>query len=187
MHVRNVHTESVHTQGKRLACAREILAGAEMKMGVESAQIRTLDKEKGICRGSVYHVNESMGILLHTLGGVMSADMWVGVVALPEVGWRAAESYGVDLERIVVLPEPAGGMDDVVLSALMPVMDIVVCGHVCVTSSQRQRLAASARQHRTLLLTWQSWSGVSRPLNIHHFHGDIYGGESADTIMRKAQ
>lgn len=186
MYARNVRTGSVHTQGKRLVCAREILAGAETKMGVKSAQIRTLDEENGIYRGSVYHVNKAMGKLLHTLGTLMSADIWVGVVALPEVGWRAAESYGVDLERVIVVPELVTGMEDAVLSALIPAMDVIVCGHMYVTRSQSHRLAASARRHRTVLLTWRSWSGVSRPLSVRRSDEYMFGLESPGS-MRKAQ
>lgn len=152
-------------QDRCLVCAREILAGAEMKMGVESACIRSIESERTFWSGSVYHVGASMGNLLCALGNVMTVETRIGVFGLPEVGWGTAQSYGVDVERMFVILD-LYGLEDLVFSAVIPAVDVMVCGRIAVSAVQNRRIAAVTRRYWTVVLSGYSWSGISHSCDM---------------------
>ena len=73
----------------------------------------------GLRPGSVYTLAPgaaSVSLLLALLAPPSQAGSWCGVVGMPHLGAEAAERLGVDLSRLVVIPDPgsrwlAGGGD----------------------------------------------------------------------------
>lgn len=87
---------------------------------------------------------------------------WVGVVGRPELGLVAAAEAGVRLERLALVPD-AGGDLLTVVSALIDGLDIVVVGgleQACLRPTDRERLAARARQRGAVVLALGPWPGA---------------------------
>lgn len=153
----------MNQQNKRLAYAREILSGAEQRMGLlSSGVIREL--EKGELRGGeVYCSQGSIGQMIRALCSVLSEGQWCVAIALPQLGWGAAVELGVPVERTIAIPDVQGKAEQV-LHYLIPYMDVLCVGAVPLSRAQQQKVAARVRHYRTVLLTVDPWPGISKSL-----------------------
>ncbi|MET0990168.1 MAG: hypothetical protein ABWY54_05940 [Glaciihabitans sp.] len=128
----------------------------------------------GLRQGSTYSVAQSSTLLMALLAGPSAAGSWCGVVGVPEFGVEAAASYGVDVDRLVLVPHP-GDQWLAVTAAVADVMSVVVTRPPRRASdTSLARLAARLRQRGSTLLvvgTWpqseamlslseSSWSGI---------------------------
>jgi hypothetical protein len=95
----------------------------------------------GLKQGVMYSVENSATLLLAMLAGPSAAGSWCGVVGVPEFGVEAAASFGIDLERLVLVPQP-GDQWLAVTAAIADVMTVVV------TKPPRVASARTARGHR---------------------------------------
>jgi hypothetical protein len=106
----------------------------------------------GLKQGVMYSLQNSAMLLLALLAGPSAAGSWCGVVGVPEFGIEAAASFGIDLDRLVLVPHP-GDQWLAVTAAVADVMTIVV------TKPPRQasdaslsRLSARLRQRGSTLI-----------------------------------
>lgn len=111
----------------------------------------------GLRQGAIYSLETSGGghgatLLLALLAGPSAAGSWCGVVGVPEFGIEAAASFGIDLERLVLVPHP-GDQWLAVTAAVADVLSVVV------TRPPRQlsdanisRLSARLRQRGSTLI-----------------------------------
>lgn len=131
----------------------------------------------GLKQGVMYSVENSATLLLAMLAGPSAAGSWCGVVGVPEFGVEAAASFGIDLERLVLVPQP-GDQWLAVTAAIADVMTVVVTKPPRVASEGNlARLAARLRQRGSTLivvgshsawpqseamlsLSQSSWSGI---------------------------
>ncbi|HMH59074.1 MAG TPA: hypothetical protein VK537_07825 [Galbitalea sp.] len=131
----------------------------------------------GLKQGVMYSVENSATLLLALLAGPSAAGSWCGVVGVPEFGVEAAASFGIDLERLVLVPQP-GDQWLAVTAAIADVMTVVVTKPPRVASEGNlARLAARLRQRGSTLivvgshsawpqseamlsLSQSSWSGI---------------------------
>ncbi len=60
----------------------------------------------GCAPGSAYSIASSASLLSALLAAPSQAGSWCGVVGVPQFGAEAAERLGVDLSRLVLIPEP---------------------------------------------------------------------------------
>ncbi|MBN9168347.1 MAG: hypothetical protein J0J11_00210, partial [Microbacterium sp.] len=60
----------------------------------------------GLRPGAAYSVGPSVSLLLALLARPSQDGSWCGVVGMPELGVEAAEHLGVDLARLVLIPDP---------------------------------------------------------------------------------
>ncbi len=60
----------------------------------------------GLRSGSAYAIARSMSLLLALMARPSQDGAWCGVVGMPELGAEAAEKYGLDLDRLVFIPDP---------------------------------------------------------------------------------
>ena len=143
----------------------------------------------GLKQGGVYSVDNSATLLLAMLAGPSAAGSWCGVVGVPEFGVEAAASFGIDLDRLVLVPRP-GDQWLAVTAAIADVMTVVVTKPPRVASEGNlARLAARLRQRGSTLivvgshsawpqseamlsLSQSSWSGI----------GDGYGHLTARQV-----
>ena len=143
----------------------------------------------GLKQGAMYSVDNSATLLLALLAGPSAAGSWCGVVGVPEFGVEAAASFGIDLDRLVLVPQP-GDQWLAVTAAIADVMTVVVTKPPRVASeSNLARLAARLRQRGSTLivvgshsawpqseamlsLSQSSWSGI----------GDGYGHLTARQV-----
>jgi len=120
----------------------------------------------GLKQGATYSVERSVTLLMALLAGPSAAGSWCGVVGVPEFGVEAAASFGIDLERLVLVPEP-GDQWLAVTAAVADVMGIVVTRPPKRASdTSLARLAARLRQRGSTLLVLGSWPQSEAMLSL---------------------
>src|ERR1700712_2864889 len=60
----------------------------------------------GLKQGAAYSVERSSALIMALLAGPSAAGSWCAVVGIPEFGVEAAQGFGIDLERLVLVPRP---------------------------------------------------------------------------------
>jgi len=127
----------------------------------------------GLKQGAAYSVERSAMLLMALLAGPSAAGAWCGVVGVPEFGVEAAQRFGIDLDRLVLVPHPG---DDwlTVTAAIADVMGVVVTRPPKrATDSSIARLSARLRQRGATLLVLGSWpqSEAMLSLSQSEWHG----------------
>ena len=102
---------------------------------------------------------------VYTLSGAASVGMgllvdgWGGVVGMPEVGVEAARDWGVELSRMVLVPDPGSWLETV--AALIEGLDVVLAAAPApVAPAAAQRLVARLRDRGTTLVVQGDWPGA---------------------------
>jgi hypothetical protein len=137
----------------------------------------------GLKQGAMYSIGSSASVensatlLLALLAGPSAAGSWCGIVGVPEFGIEAAASFGIDLNRLVLVPQP-GDQWLAVTAAIADVLTVVVAKPPRQASEGNlARLAARLRQRGSTLivvgshnawpqseamlsLSQSSWSGI---------------------------
>jgi hypothetical protein len=113
----------------------------------------------GVLRsGVVYTVENSTTLLMAVLSGATGAGEWAAVVGLPDFGAEAAAGFGLDLERLVLVPTP-GEQWLAVTAALVDVLPfVVVRPGRAVGAAEASRLSARLRQAGSTLIVAGPWS-----------------------------
>lgn len=112
---------------------------------------------QGLPRGAVCCVQGSTTLLLALAAHVSAQDGWVAFVGMADLNFVAALDLGMDLSRVVVIPEPGGQVPEI-MATLIDGMDLVVTAQrVGLTAGQQSRLSARARERGTTLLVAGSW------------------------------
>lgn len=127
----------------------------------------------GLKQGAVYSVERSTMLLMALLAAPSAAGSWCAVVGVPEFGVEAAQHFGIDLERLVLVPHPG---DDwlTVTAAIADVMGVVVTRPPKkATDSSIARLSARLRQRGATLLVLGSWPQTEAMLSLSdsRWHG----------------
>ncbi len=120
----------------------------------------------GLKQGAAYSVERSATLLMALLAGPSAAGSWCGVVGVPEFGVEAAESYGIDLGRLVLVPHP-GDQWLAVTAAIADVLTVVVTRpprHA--SDGSVARLAARLRQRGSTLIVLGAWPQTEAMLSI---------------------
>jgi hypothetical protein len=148
----------------------------------------------GLKQGATYSVENSATLVMALLAGPSAAGSWCGVVGVPEFGVEAASSFGIDLERLVLVPNP-GDQWLAVTAAIADVMGVVVTRPPRRASDGNlARLAARLRQRGSTLIvlgTWpqseamlslseSSWSGIGEG------HGHLSARQVTVTVSTRA-
>ncbi|MEP6482097.1 MAG: hypothetical protein ABJA94_08840 [Rhodoglobus sp.] len=127
----------------------------------------------GLKQGAVYSVERSAMLLMALLAAPSAAGAWCAVVGVPEFGVEAAQRFGIDLDRLVLVPHPG---DDwlAVTAAIADVMGVVVTRPPKrATDSSIARLSARLRQRGATLLVLGTWPGSEAMLSLSgsEWHG----------------
>ncbi|WP_324536045.1 hypothetical protein [Actinotalea sp.] len=126
-----------------------------------SGRLAGLLPSRGLDRGTTVVVAGSTSLVLGLLAEVSRAGGWVAVVGMPGLGVLAAAQLGLDLDRVVLVPD-AGPDGPLVLAALLDGVDAVVVGpRVALTDADRRRLSARARERSAVLLPTTPWPGAA--------------------------
>ncbi len=145
-------------------------------------------------QGAAYSVERSATLLMALLAGPSAAGSWCGVVGVPEFGIEAAAGYGIDLERLVLVPHP-GDQWIAVTAAIADVMTVVVTRPPRRASEGTvSRLAARLRQRGSTLIVLGTWPQTEAMLSITHSswsgigagHGRLAAREVTVTVSTRA-
>jgi len=119
--------------------------------------IADLLPERGLRVGGTYAVPESTSLLLALLAEPSQAGKWCAIIGIPWFGAEAAAGFGIDLERVVLVPEP-GDRWLAVAAAVSEVVPLVVLrpgGRV--RDADAARLSARLRDRGGVLLVQGMW------------------------------
>jgi hypothetical protein len=126
--------------------------------------------------GAAYSVEHSTALVMALMAGPSADGVWCGVVGMPDFGVEAASRFGIDLERLALVPHP-GEEWLTVTAAMADVVGVVVTRMPArVPDSVVARLQSRIRQREatlivlgdwpqseaTLRITESSWSGIGR-------------------------
>ena len=116
--------------------------------------------------GSAYSVRGSAALVMALMAGPSAEGAWCGVVGLPSFGAEAARGLGVDLERLVLVPEPGHDWLNVVAALVDALTVVVVRPPGEVTPGEASRLAARLRTRGAMLIAYGSWPGSEARLEV---------------------
>ncbi len=140
----------------------------------------------GLQQGAAYSVDRSAMLLMTLLAAPSAAGSWCGIVGVPEFGVEAAQRFGIDLDRLVLVPHP-GDQWLAVTAAIADVMAVVVTRPPTrATDSSVARLSARLRQRGTTMLVLGSWPQTEAMLSLSksvwHGIGDGHGHLTAREV-----
>lgn len=175
---------------ERAALARAVLARAEERTGARGQPRARVDGRHsrglpvhpeldhllphGLERGTTLGVLGSTSLLLSLLAQASATGSWVAVAGLPHVGVLAAYELGMDLSRVVLVPD-LGADGPRVLAALLDGVDVVVVGDVALADADRRRLSARAKERSAVLVATAPWPGAGVVLTAERSRWDGVG------------
>jgi hypothetical protein len=126
-------------------------------------------------RGSAYTVDNSTSLIMAILGAATRDGSWSAVVGLADFGAEAAIGFGLDLERLVLVPDP-GEHWLAVTAALVDVLPLVVVRpERTVGDADVTRLGARLRQTGCTLLVAGAWPQSEAALRVTDTRWDGLG------------
>lgn len=120
----------------------------------------------GLRPGSAYSLAPFMSLLLALLARPTQEGTWCGVIGMPELGAEAAERLGVDLDRLVLVPDPGPRWLVVAatLAEVLPVVAVRPPGRVM--DAEAARLGARLRDRGAVLLVQGHWPQTEATLRV---------------------
>lgn len=120
----------------------------------------------GLRPGAAYSLSRSASLLLGLLAQPSQAGSWCGVVGMPRLGAEAAERLGVDLSRLVLIPEPGPRWLAVTatVAEVLPVVAVRPAGRA--PDGEISRLAARLRDRGAVLLVQGTWPQAEAVLEL---------------------
>jgi hypothetical protein len=120
----------------------------------------------GLRQGAAYSVTGSTTLAMALLAGPSAQGAWCGVLGMPDFGTEAASRLGIDLERLVLVPAPAGQWLTIA-AAMTDVLDVVVAPPPPpVSPAETSRLGARLRQRGSTLIVLGEWPGADASLTV---------------------
>lgn len=155
--------------------------------------LATLLPGGGLRPGAAYSLPRSTSLLLALLAQPSQSGSWCGVVGMPRLGAEAAEALGVDLSRLVLIPEPGARWLAVAatVAEVLPVVAVRPAGRVA--DGEVSRLAARLRDRGAVLLVQGPWPQAEAVLEIDEpawtgvgrGHGYLSGREATLTASSR--
>ncbi|MHA7191392.1 hypothetical protein ACX80N_14000 [Arthrobacter sp. MDT2-16] len=120
----------------------------------------------GLQSGGSYAVRNSTFLAMAMLAGPSATGAWCSVVGMPDFSVEAAQAFGINLERLVLVPDP-GAQWLPVTAALVDVVSIVLTrspDHL--TPTEEARLKARLRQRGAALITLGAWKPSDSTIGV---------------------
>lgn len=120
----------------------------------------------------------SWGVAMALLASGLGAEGWVAVVGLPTFNLVAAASYGVRLDRVILVDEPGPGRWATVIATLLEAVDVVVVASPSpVGARDARRLTGRAREQESVLFhldgakSWPTAANMSLATTVREWQG----------------
>lgn len=120
----------------------------------------------GLRPGAAYSLPRSTSLLLALLAQASQTGSWCGVVGMPRLGAEAAEAMGVDLSRLVLIPDPGQRWLAVAatIADVLPVVAVRPTGRA--PDGEVARLAGRLRDRGAVLLVQGPWPQAEAVLEL---------------------
>jgi hypothetical protein len=133
----------------------------------------------GLPKGSVAAVDRHGALLLALIAEASRGGAWCGAAGIPEFGVAAAAGMGVNVDRLLLVPEPGPRWLEVT-AALLDGMDIVIVRPPArVGAGERRRVEAAVKRTGAVLVVAGNWDGAPVRLSAGRQEwegiGDGYG------------
>jgi hypothetical protein len=128
--------------------------------------LRELLPRGGLARGSVVAAAEFGLLCLALMAGASADGAWCGIAGIPQAGMLAATGLGLDPERTLLVPDPGPAWPQVVASLLDGCELVLVCPPARASAQARQRLEATLRRGRGVLVVAGDWPGAQVRLRV---------------------
>lgn len=154
----------------------------------------------GLKPGSAYALASSSSLLLALMARASHDGAWCAVVGMPDLGAEAAEKYGLDLDRLVFVPDP-GPRWLAVAATIADVLPVVAVRPPTLRQAQGpraggaevSRLAARLRERGTVLLVQGPWPQAEAVIDVADprwsglgaGHGYLAGRELTVTVASR--
>jgi hypothetical protein len=120
----------------------------------------------GLQSGGSYTVRNSTTLAMALLAGPSATGAWCSVIGLPDFSVEAAQGFGIDLERLILVPDP-GTRWLTVTAALVDVVSVILTRapeHLAPT--EWARLRARLRRRGAALITLGTWKQSDSTLGV---------------------
>lgn len=120
----------------------------------------------GLRPGSSYSLGRSMSLLFALLAQPSQDGAWCAVVGMPGLGAEAAQAVGVDLSRLVLIPDPGERWLAVTATVAEVLPVVAVRPPARAKDSDVARLAARMREREAVLLVQGPWPQTEAMIDI---------------------
>lgn len=112
----------------------------------------------GLRAGTVHAFAGGTTLGIALMAGASMNGSWCAAVGFPDLGLESAADWGVDLERLVLVPRPGAREWLNTVSTLIEAVDVVLaCPPPPMTAGPRARLHARLRHRGATLLVQGEW------------------------------
>ncbi|MDO9590672.1 MAG: hypothetical protein Q7J04_05965 [Microcella sp.] len=111
----------------------------------------------GLREGATYALSPSSALVMALLAGPSQAGSWCGVVGMPEFGVEAAESVGIDLDRLVLVPHPGDAWLTVTAAIADALGIVVVRPGRAASDGAIAKLSGRLRERGSTMLVLGAW------------------------------
>lgn len=140
----------------------------------------------GVRAGASYAVEGSTALVMALLAGPSAAGAWSGVVGMPAFGAEAAAGFGVDLDRLVLVPEPGREWLGLVATLVDALTVVVADPPSAVSAAEASRLEARIRRRGAVLITvGRSWPRCEARLRVSENSWDGLGSGHGHLAARR--
>lgn len=142
--------------------------------------------EDGLRRGHVVAVEHSRLLCVTLAAGASAAGAWCAVVGMPELGVLAAADVGVDVDRLLLVPDPGPVWPHVVAALLEGCEMVLLCPPARPSAQVRRRLAAHARRSGGVIVVAGLWEGAHLRLSVSRPEWEGIGAGHGRVRSRRA-
>lgn len=121
---------------------------------------------RGLRPGAVYSVRASAAIVMALMAKPSQSGLWCAAVGMPRLGVEAAQASGVELSRMVLIPDP-GARWMAVTATVADVLSVVAVrpgGRV--VDAEASRLSARLRDRGAVLIVQGEWAHAEAMIEV---------------------
>ncbi|ALJ19670.1 hypothetical protein AOA12_07010 [Microbacterium sp. No. 7] len=161
------NTAAAH-EVQRLRAQLERVQGRRLDAPVQPAHpvLSELLPGRGLRPGAAYAVGSSMALLFALLAEPSQAGSWCAAIGMPHLGAEAAAHAGVELSRLVLIPDPGARWLAVTATVAEVVPVVAVRPAARASAAEVSRLTARLRGRGAVLLVQGAWPQAEATIDL---------------------